>query len=82
MRSAGLEPHLLKYARDAVAHGGGRRKRKVDNAEGHIEPFRCLGGDHLTHARYLERGLFYSFCDDVERCALALLQRVVHDAGA
>ena len=41
---------------------------------------RRLGRDHLPHAGDLEGGLFDRFRHDIERFALALLQRVVYHA--
>ena len=82
MSSARLKPHLLKDARNAVAHGGRRREGEVNYAERHIQPVGSLGGNHLTHARYLERGLFYRLGNNIKRCALALLQRMVNHARA
>ena len=48
VRAAGLEAHLLEYARDAVAHCGRRREGEVDDAEGHAEAAAGLLRDELA----------------------------------
>ena len=80
VRTALFESHDLEYFRNAVSYCRRGRKREIDHAERHAEAARRLLRDKLAHTRYLERRLFYSFRNNVERLPLAGLERMRHNA--
>ena len=54
-----LETHCLEYFCDRVSDSRGRRKRKVDYAEGNSQPRGSFLSYKLSHPGYLECSPFY-----------------------